>query len=204
MKAKRTYETNSIIVTVFEPWRKRKKNISLEVLKNIIEKNIQGVSCLALPTIFSDFKIEIDYIKNFKPDYILSLGESGNKKVELEKKAKNLINCMKKGKKIPDNNGRVILDEKIIEEGMPFYPTTLPYKNIINHAKKQGYGVYESSNAGSHVCNFLYYKLLHEFKGLETKVGFLHLSRSEDVGKLTDLTYFVIDYLKKYPNGGKK
>lgn len=170
---------NRIILTAFEPFGGRKKNVSSEVLKNI--QKTYDLESLILPVTFKDFKQEMEDMKCLAPDYILSLGESSLQNPELENKAKNLIQY---GGKL-DNKGK------------EFYLSTLPNSKIIGHEKNKGYEIKLSNDAGLYVCNFVFYKLSHEFNNSKTKVGFLHLPRDGNVDQLTDLTYLVTDFLEK-------
>lgn len=169
---------NRIILTAFEPFGGRKKNVSSEVLKNI--QKTYDLESLILPVEFKDFKQEMEDMKHLAPDYIISLGESGRQYPEMEGKAKNLI-----------EHGE-ILDKKA-----KHYLSTLPYIKIIEHLKSKGYETKLSDDAGLYVCNFVFYKLSHEFNNSKTKVGFLHLPRDGNVDQLTDLTYLVTDFLEK-------
>jgi pyroglutamyl-peptidase len=108
-------------------------------------------------------------INQFQPDLIISLGLAGNRTLLcLEKQAINLIKC-----DIADNDGEKILDRVIRPEGAHFLKTSIDLdkleKQLLNH--------YEflqiSDNAGTFVCNFLYYQLLKEYP--QTPSLFIHI-----------------------------
>ena len=180
-----------IILTAFEPFLGRKANKSLEVLQNVMSDNVKGLEAIVFPVAFRDFEREFKHIRKHKPRYILSMGESPYESPKLERKAKNFIEC--KGR--PDNDGRIIEKERIIEHAPDFYLATMDYDSIALHVKKAKYKIKRSSNAGSYVCNFLLYRLLHEFN--DASIGFIHVPNSGKVGYSTDVAHIVIDFLKK-------
>ncbi len=94
-------------------------------------------------------------------DFILMLGQAaGRERISVEKRARNYANPTLK-----DNLG--VLPAEVIENGNDeFLYTSFDTKNLLSGDVK------ESDDAGSYLCNFLYYKVL---SNLTKNALFVHL-----------------------------
>ena len=122
---------------------------------------------------FEDFKVEID---KFRPEFIISLGLAEKRSsISLEKVAINYIHSS-----LPDNEGVLIEDRPILENGPAAFFTTLPLLKIKNI--QTSFPVDMSLSAGSYVCNFLMYQTLNYVKNSPMKAGFIHLPHLDQNG----------------------
>lgn len=164
-----------ILVTGFDPFGGEKINPALEVIK-LLPDNILGneIKVLEIPTVWRESvkKIE-EEIKNFEPDFILSIGQAGGRTdISIERVAINIDDY-----RIEDNAGNQPIDEKIFEDGENAYFSTLPIKAIQNEILKNKIPASISNTAGTFVCNHVFYgvRYLIEKKYKNIKSGFIHI-----------------------------
>lgn len=164
-----------ILVTGFDPFGGEKINPALEVIK-LLPDNILGneIKVLEIPTVWRESikKIE-EEIKNFEPDFILSIGQAGGRTdISIERVAINIDDY-----RIEDNAGNQPIDEKIFEDGENAYFSTLPIKAIQNEILKHKIPASISNTAGTFVCNHVFYgvRYLIEKKYKDIKSGFIHI-----------------------------
>lgn len=155
--------------TTFASYSENSSEIMASLLK---ETKIPGVELhtAILPVAFSrswdHLKMEIDF---FKPDVVICLGLAGNRRhIELEQVAINLIHC-----DIPDNEGVLLQDKLITEDGPKAYFSSLPLKTM--REAQTPFPVTLSLSAGAYVCNFLFYRLMEHYESTNVKAGFIHL-----------------------------
>ena len=170
-----------ILVTGFEPFNGREINPSEEVVKEL--KAPEGVELQKeiLPVEFRKAAAILKQrIKEFKPDYILSVGQAGNRpEIGVERVALNL-DCVRSSdgsSLLPDNGGDQPVDVKIEEDGENAYFATLPVWEIVEAIQKEDVKAAVSYTAGTYVCNHIMYTALYEVSrmGLNTKAGFIHV-----------------------------
>lgn len=164
----------SIFVTAFKPFGSRTINSSMEAVKNI--KSDAQVKILDVS--FSKTPKEVIDILDNNPDMLILTGEAGGRsKVSLEYVAINHYNA-----NMPDNDGVIIKDKKIIDNGENAYFSNVPCYEINSMLEKKGFNSYVSLTAGSFVCNLSYYIALNYIKekGLKTKVLFIHFPIEEN------------------------
>jgi len=183
-----------ILVSGFETFGHHLENSSEVIVKLIREKRPE-ISTIILPVTFQDswpmLKEKIDLEK---PDYVMSLGLAGNRKViSLEKMAINWIDC-----DISDNAGIMIREQLIDPKAPAAYFSTLPLSDF--KKLKTNFPFEISLSAGSYLCNYLMYHLLHHTCQMKCQGGFIHLPH---LGESKDLIYECIcefiDYLSKEP-----
>jgi len=164
-----------ILVTGFDPFGGEKINPALEVIK-LLPKKINGnkIEIIEIPTVYkkSIEKIE-EAIKNFNPDFILSIGQAGGRAdISIERVAINIDDF-----RIKDNEGNQPIDEKIFSDGENSYFSTLPIKAIKKKILEKKIPVSISNTAGTFVCNHVFYgvRYLLEKKYSGKKSGFIHI-----------------------------
>lgn len=164
-----------ILVTGFDPFGGEKINPALEVIK-LLPKEISGnkIEVIEIPTVYkkSIEKIE-EAIKNFNPDFILSIGQAGGRAdISIERVAINIDDF-----RIKDNEGNQPIDEKIFSDGENAYFSTLPIKAIKKKILEKKIPVSISNTAGTFVCNHVFYgaRYLLEKKYSGKKSGFIHI-----------------------------
>lgn len=160
-----------VLLTCFEPFDNREKNVSMEVTEVIIDNkdklsnNGYSVDLIYLPVSWNNSFIKLkDIISEY--DYILLCGEAnGRKNVLMEYVAINLMHAS-----IPDNDGLILENKKISENQNAFFSNI----DLFSLSKKINIGV--SLTAGSYLCNYIYYKTLEtiHMNKLDTKCMFIH------------------------------
>lgn len=158
-----------ILVSGFEKFGSHIENSS-ETIVNLLKERRPDISTTILPVSFAHSWEKLkEKIHLENPDYVLSLGLAGSRKViSIEKVAINWIDC-----EIPDNLGHQIQDELIQQNGPDAYFSTLPLSSLKN--LKTNFKTEISLSAGSFLCNYLMYQLIHYSSQMKYKAGFIHL-----------------------------
>jgi len=165
-----------ILLTGFEPFNGMPTNASWEAVKLVNERLADGIVLekLRLPVEYgraADLCIEAIGRQDF--DAVLSVGvASGRRVLTPEYLAINV-----KDAKIPDNAGVLMRNESIIDEGESALYTNLPYAETLEAILSTGLSAEASFDAGTFVCNDLFYRILHHIQDSEkhTYCGFLHV-----------------------------
>ncbi|MCL2173903.1 hypothetical protein FWH58_01200 [Candidatus Saccharibacteria bacterium] len=164
------------MLTAFDAFGGKRKNYSTEILEAM---SVDGVDVkrIYLPTIYyKSFNVLKLEILNATPDIIVLTGEVTKRSnfVSFERFGANRIDSS-----APDNLGRIIKDQKIIDGAPGLLPTTFDYeplqKILGNNCVECGY----SQSAGTYVCNELLFRTLYFLQNNypTTQCGFLHFSR---------------------------
>ena len=133
-------------------------------------------------------------------DYVICTGlAEGRDAVSVERVAVNLIDA-----RIPDNNGEMPSDIRIIDDGEDGIFSTLPTRKMTDEAQRIGLDARLSYSAGTYVCNYIFYRVLHHLKGSSTKAGFIHVPLSTQLaavsGKsgmdISDITRTITEMIK--------
>ncbi|MFX0212162.1 MAG: pyroglutamyl-peptidase I [Candidatus Hodarchaeota archaeon] len=164
-----------ILLTGFEPFGGADINPSWEVVSSLQESAFPNIEIVKsqLPVCFNKVKGRvIDLLQKESPDVLLSLGQSSDTTITLEKVAINFIDAQ-----ISDNCGLQPQDEYIEEDGPPAYFSTLPLRSIQTALHSAGIPAEISYSAGTFCCNQLMYCALHYViqVQLDTKIGFIHV-----------------------------
>ena len=165
-----------VLLTAFEPFGGRKVNPALQVmaaLKPAAFPNLR-LRKAALPVDGKTVGPKIrGLIKEFKPDYIISLGlAEGEAALRVERFALNIRDY-----RIKDNGGWQPEGTLVHAAGPAAYFVTCDPLRLAAAIGKTGAPVYVSNHAGAYVCNTLMYEALHAVAegGLKTKFAFIHL-----------------------------
>lgn len=177
-----------IVVTAFVPFGEFTINSSYEVLNRISQKNVEKI---VLPVSYPDAYLKLkESIKEC--DFLILLGMAAKReKVSIEVRAKNLLDF-----KIPDNLGNTINSQLIDENAPMFLYSKVDIDKIINHLNQDNEYVYKSNDAGSYICNYLYFKALQE---IQSPCIFIHLPnyvKDKDYIRLNTLLNNLIIYIK--------
>lgn len=164
-----------ILVTGFDPFGGEKVNPAFEAVK-LVPDRIGGAEIvkLEIPTVFGKCdKVVAEALRAKKPDVVLSIGQAGGRfDVTVERVAINIADG-----RIADNEGNQPVDQVIRSGGENAYFATLPVKAMVEAIRSKGLPASVSYTAGSYVCNYIMYCVLHmaatEFPGL--KAGFIHV-----------------------------
>lgn len=167
-----------VLITGYEPFGEEKVNPSEIVAKEaaLAVGKLENVDVVAavLPVSFKRARTALnELLKTHKPDIALSLGLWGGiSYVTLERVAINVMDA-----RIPDNDGNQPIDEPIEPEGPAAYFTTLPIKSILKKLREEGIPAMISNSAGTFLCNFALYELLHHGAtfGYPKRAGYMHI-----------------------------
>ncbi len=167
-----------ILLSGFNPFANLSVNSS-QVIVQEIEKRWRPVAPIhltteILPTEYCAAESRIrNLIREIKPDAVLCLGVADTRSaINLERVAVNWDD----GGACPDNAGDIRAGQKIVD-GPEAYSSTLPLEEIQRTLKKHGIPVSFSNDAGTYVCNHVFYSALHEVQqlSLNTMCGFIHV-----------------------------
>ena len=162
----------TILITAFEPFGGEAINPTEKVL-GMLSDEISGqcIQKLVLPVEFGRAAdIAIAQYDELKPDAVIMLGQAGGRSaITPETTAKNLMNST-----APDNAGHIANHERISNSGPETLSSTLPIDIIINEVNTQGIRCEISHDAGTFVCNSLFYSMLRH-NGGEVPTGFIHV-----------------------------
>lgn len=170
-----------LLVTGFVPFLDFKLNPTEEIAKALDGVTIGNYEVYGrvLPVEFNQTAVRaLEYFDEIQPDMVIALGLAGGRsKITPERIA---INCSDGA---PDNNGVTLQDATIEENGPDGYFSTLPIRSFVNVLKENGYPAEISNSAGTYLCNFVMYKLLHHIheNNLQTKAGFVHIPASHEL-----------------------
>lgn len=164
-----------LLLTGFETFLDHPSNPTEELVKRLDGKQVGDYHIIGsvLPVIFDQAgKRIIAMIKEHQPDAIISLGLSaGRHQITPERVA---INCIDGPQ---DNAGNKYQDQKIDEQGADAYFSTLPIREMVNRMRDVQLPANVSNSAGTYVCNYTMYTVLHFLKQqqLELPAGFIHV-----------------------------
>ena len=146
-----------ILITAFTTFGKQTQNSSLEVVKKLKKQFDEcEVIFVKLPVVF-DMDFFTNLLKLHQPNYLLMCGQAGGRKtIDCEKVAINYIYSPQ-----PDNKGVIIKGSRIIFDGPDAYFSNVPILPIVCRLQELKLPVQLSFSAGTFVCNFSYYLMLH-------------------------------------------
>ena len=164
-----------VLITGFDPFDDEAINPAWEAI-NALPDVIDGIEVIKvqIPTVFKkSAKKLFETIEAVKPDAVICVGQAGGRfDFNVERIAINVDDA-----RIPDNEGKQPIDEKIFEDGENAYFATLPIKAMVEEARKAGVPASVSNSAGTFVCNHIRYSLLYYISknNLNIRGGFIHV-----------------------------
>lgn len=167
-------KTKKILLTGFEPFGEYSVNSSWEAVKYFDKQTIKGysITSLILPVEYKKSVTKLlSFIDSYDPDIIISFGMAPDEYIRLEKNARN------KTGPYADNIGEVPQNIYILENMPLMYEDRLPLEKIYNELLANDIKVEYSTDAGSYVCNYLFYNLMTFGDNHRTRnsLGFIHL-----------------------------
>ena len=160
-----------ILVTAFMPFGGDNINPT-EMILSMLEEEINDVKIikLLLPVEFIKAKeLIIKTYDEISPDGVIMLGQAGKRKgISIEKIAKNMMDA-----RIPDNRGYKPTNLLIKEDGNDLF-STLQIEEINDAINKENILSNISTDAGTYVCNYVFYNMLDHNKG-KVPTGFIHV-----------------------------
>ena len=164
------------LITGFEPFGNLEINPSWEAVKLVSEHLDKGVEVtkMLLPVEYGRApKMLLNAMEKEHYDVVICTGVAVSRSAVMPEYV--AVNVMDSAQ--PDNSGRVCLYEKIEEEGDAVLYTNLPLTGMLDAIHAAGVPCAPSFDAGTYVCNALFYNLMHTIKygKMSTYGGFVHL-----------------------------
>lgn len=164
-----------VLITGFDPFGGEAINPAWEAV-NALPREIDGIEIIKvqIPTVFKKSAQKLfETIDTVKPNAVICVGQAGGRfDFNVERIAINVDDA-----RIPDNEGKQPIDEKIFEDGENAYFATLPIKAMVEETRKAGVPASVSNTAGTFVCNHIMYSLLYYLSrnNLNIRGGFIHV-----------------------------
>jgi pyroglutamyl-peptidase len=165
------------LVTGFAPYGHRGCNPAAEVALAMDGKTVAGAQVIGrtLPVAYSSLRSEIErLLAEIQPAVAISLGLwPGEPVIRIERIGVNVTDF-----EIPDNEGKLLVDEAIQAGGLAARLSTLPIRKIEQALLGAGIPARISSTAGTFLCNASLYTLLAAADTAENTpaaCGFIHL-----------------------------
>lgn len=165
-----------VLISGFEAFGGRDINPTALIVEALEQKQIPypttiKVDQVLLPVTFEmAFEVLQRKIDSYNPDVVISFGMARREAIELETVAINYIDA-----KIQDNSGIKPQNQLISPDGPPSFIATLPVQGIEGALKNAGLPVKISNDAGSFVCNYLFYRLMETNQETFRLCGFIHV-----------------------------
>lgn len=169
-----------LLITGFDSFGGNTANPSWMAVEKLPDRIGGYTLCkLQIPTVFGKAAtLVLEKAEDFHPDLILCIGLAGGRDaVTPERIAVNIRDAQ-----IPDNEGNQPQGESVVPGGPAAYFATVPVKEIAQTIRNAQIPGNVSNTAGTFVCNDLLYTLLHHFDGTNTKVGFIHVPNTPELG----------------------
>jgi pyroglutamyl-peptidase len=169
-----------LLITGFDPFGAATENPSWMAVQALPDRI--GAYCLrklGIPTVFGEAAQHVlAEAASYKPDVILCVGlAAGRDAVTPERIAVNIRDA-----RIPDNAGNQPRGEFVASDGPAAYFSTVPVMQMAQAIRDREIPATVSNSAGAYVCNDTLYTLLHAYAGTATRVGFIHVPNTPDIG----------------------
>lgn len=164
-----------ILVTGFEPFDGNITNSSWEAVRNLDGKIFDNTTVIIaqLPVVWGKAAEKLHALtKAHKPVAVISFGQAGVDPVLLETTAHNVR------ENILDNEKRMPQTLQIYSQAPPALKTGLPLPEIDIRLRAAGIPVRLSQDAGTYLCNDIFYTLMYDPGTDDTKRiprGFVHV-----------------------------
>ncbi len=173
-----------LLISGFEPFGDSPRNPSAEIVSRLGKEDGLPirVSTLVLPVVSEQAADHLlETFDRMRPDAVVMLGEAGGTtRVRIEEVAVN-----RRRFTMPDNAGRTIEDDVVVEDGPSAHFATLPTTTLVDRLQSLELPVETSGSAGTFLCNEVSYRMLHHLETIGSTVpaGFIHVPRMpEQVG----------------------
>ncbi len=173
-------KTVRLLVTGFEPFAGSDVNpsqrIAAALAEALAELRLDGVQiCTAILPIDGATApgAALAAVQAQRPDAVICLGQAtGRSVISIERVALNLLDYG-----IPDNTGRLVVDQPVVAGGPAAYFVTLPVRAMLAAVRAVGVPCELSLSAGTYLCNQVLYAVLHHVatNGLPVRAGFIHV-----------------------------
>ena len=162
-----------ILITGFEPFGGESMNPSWEaVLRLPTEINGYDIIKLCIPVVFEKAAdAVVQMAEKTDPSVIISIGQAGGRAAITPE----LVGINLRNASIPDNEGNLPQDERILLNGDDAHFSTLPVRKMAEAIKNKGIPALVSYSAGAYVCNDVLYTLLERYKSTDKRICFIHI-----------------------------
>lgn len=164
-----------VLVTAFEPFGGDPVNASLEALRRLPRRaGRYALVTAVLPVSYARSLSVLDaLLEQAQPDLVLCTGQAaGRARLCVERIAVN-----RQDASIADNDGLRPIDVPVVPGGPAAYLASLPAGAGVRALRAAGLPAEISMNAGTFVCNHVFYGLMHRLSAARSRVraGFLHV-----------------------------
>ena len=174
-----------VLLTGFDPFGGDVLNPSWLAARQLAGRRIapHRVVAAQLPTVFGQSLATLRaLLARHRPTLVICVGQAGGRALlSLERVAINVDDAP-----VPDNAGARPLDSPIVPGGPAAYFTGLPIKAMLLALNQAGVPAEVSRTAGTFVCNYVFYGLMHEISTRPdlagVRGGFIHLPWLSDQG----------------------
>ena len=163
-----------VLISGFEPFGGYDTNPSWDALLPLHEQFVADldVRTVELPVEWDvSWDLLLDEIGFLAPTVVIGTGMADTDAMRFEVRAQNLQNYT-------DNAGVTKWNEPIVEDGPSELETGLPVEEMAAAMEEGGYGTTVSSDAGTYLCNHIFFHLTH-YELLEADdpplTGFIHV-----------------------------
>jgi pyroglutamyl-peptidase len=177
-----------VLLTGFEPFDGDDINPSWEAASLLDGALLRRhrVVAVRLPTEFHASLAQLKRaIRRHRPSLVLCVGVAGSRtRIAIERVAINLLDA-----RIPDNAGRQPIDLPIVRGGPAAYFARLPVKAMLGALLQAGIPAELSHSAGTYVCNYVFYGLMHALASRPgMRGGFVHVPFAPEQARRRGLT----------------
>ena len=169
-----------ILVSGFEPFAGLRDNPTRRLVGDLASLNRpdMDVRAAVLPVTFSAaWDALAREIASFTPDIVIATGLARKSaKIRLEKIALNIIDAP-----YPDNAGNQPRNQPVIQGGSAAIFSGLPLEQINRQIQAAGLECEVSGSAGTYVCNYVFYRLMHLAQQEQFMAGFIHVPATPDL-----------------------
>ncbi len=190
-----------VFISGFGPFEDHEVNptsLLIDALKNgeISYPDELLIETVTLPVSFEQsYEVLKKMSDSFNPDVMIAMGLGPDREaIELELMAQNKIHAQ-----IRDNLGEKPEHQVINPKGPLSYLSTLPLAGMEGVLKKNGVPVKISNNAGTFVCNYIFYRMMEDNQETERLCGFIHFPPFKDgltVDAQKRALQLILDYIK--------
>lgn len=168
-----------ILLTGFEPFDEVETNPSQLIVEHFAKQGHSDVITDVLPVVYDVAGERIKtLLHDHQPDVVILLGVAQKQEhINLERIAVNINDAT-----IPDNNGKHLSGNRIIDDAPVGYWSTLPLEAMHRAITEAEIPVKFSNHAGAYLCNHVFYVARHtlEITGRDSvPCGFIHLPSIE-------------------------
>lgn len=169
-----------LLITGFDPFGCNTANPSWMAVEKLPDKiGDYMLYKLPIPTVFGKAAaLILEKANEIQPDLVLCVGLAGGRDaVTPERIAVNIRDA-----RIPDNEENQPQGEFVLPHSPAAYFATVPVGKMAQAIRSAHIPGAVSNTAGTFVCNDVFYTLLHHYAGTGTKVGFIHVPNTPELG----------------------